>query len=155
MGLRAGWGLEMEPEVAASSCFSGVWGLLSHLALGPLELTSSCLPERGFKVHSGKPRPADGQGSRHHPGLAGFPWAPGPGREPGLCLLPARGAQADWCWAHGSDLQPLALLPRRRFWVTGASRAGPGEGLRLDVGMRHCHPRIPDREDGSWEQRLQ
>ena len=43
MGLRAGLGLEMEPEVVASSCFSGVWGLPSHLAPGPLELTSSCL----------------------------------------------------------------------------------------------------------------
>lgn len=103
-------------------------------------------------MHSGKRRPADGQGSRHHPGLAGFPWAPGPGREPGLCSLAARGARG-WL-ALGSWVRPAASgaasTPLCRVWVTGARQGGsPGEGLRLDVGMRQCQP--SSSWQGGWE----
>lgn len=114
MGLRAGWGLQMEPEVEASSRPSGVWGLLSHLAPGPLEPTCSCLGPslRGVsKCTVGNPDLQMGrvavitlawQDSPGHLALAGsqacvrsLPVAPGAG----------------WRWAHGSDLQPLVLPP--------------------------------------------
>lgn len=114
MGLRAGWGLEMEPEVEASSCSSGVWGLLSHLAPGPLEPTCSCLGPslRGVsKCTAGNPDLQMGrvavitlawQDSPGHLALAGsqacvrsLPAAPGAG----------------WHWACGLDPQPLVLPP--------------------------------------------
>lgn len=114
MGLRAGWGLEMEPEVAASSCFSGVWGLLSHLALGPLELASSCLgpsPRGVSKCTAGNPDLQMGRVA-----VITLAWQDSPGH---LALAGSQACvrslptapQADWCWARGSDLQPLALPP--------------------------------------------
>lgn len=101
-------------------------------------------------MHSGKRRPADGQGSRHHLGLAGFPWAPGPGREPGLCSLAARGARG-WL-ALGSWVRPAAsgaASSAAGFGSPGPAGRGPGEGLRLDVGMRQCQP--SSSWQGGWE----
>ena len=114
MGLRVGWGLETEPEVAASSCFSGVWGLLSHLAPGPLELTSSCLGPswRGVsKCTAGNPGLQMGRVA-----VITLAWQDSPGH---LALAGSQACvrslpmapRADWCWARGSDLQPLALPP--------------------------------------------
>lgn len=164
MGPRAGQGLEMEPEAEASSCPSGVWE--APVPPGPGtpwadQLLPGSLLERGFEVHSGKHRPAAGQGGHRRRGLAGFPWAPGPGREPGLCTLPARGARG-WL-ALGSMIRPAAsgslwrTFLHLKFWVTGDSRAGIGD----EGGLGHGHAVVSAPEflaggtPRGWEQRLQ
>lgn len=128
----------------ASSCPSGVGE--APVPPGPGtpwadQLLPGSLLERGFEVHSGKPRPADGQGGHRHQGLAGFPWAPGPGREPGLWTLPAQGA---WGWLALGSMdqacslgQPLAQLPPPQVLGHWRQQGGdPGMKGDWDVGMQ-------------------
>lgn len=113
----------------------GPESLLSHLTLSPLGLMSSCqgpFLRRALKSLMRNPGLQTGQGGHHH-GLAGVPWAPEPGGEPGLGTLPAHVPGAGWHWVPW--IRPAASVaapPASDFGLRGTPGQGlGGEGIEL------------------------